>query len=503
MRTTLLAMLLCIPQEAEVDKLVRELPGASIERRDEIVAALVKLGPAAEAGLRKHLAEAKDADLKGVLAGAMGEIVAAPLRTGVKVLYKKGEDAVVLDLATGRETVAAKKVEGWQFHPADRSKVLYLGHEDLLVGDLAGNTKSIVHKALIVHPGCGHIESSLHGARWVDGGDAILFGYRQVPKGVDPHEHSDEQMKRATVKPDGTGETLLEARTGLHSDHHNVGLPDMSPDATKAIVSRRSKALQEGAEVEVLEERLGRKETRAIATLELQSLGYLGGEWSPDSSKYFFYHTHKADKGRGTLYDLHLWDGACTKVATSGRLGLGGTGGYVLSWSPDSSRVAWLSDHNAKKATLCVLDVKRKQVKIWSVEHPSGPELGKPVWSADSRRVAALSQRCPMEQSHQHRFIGCRRVLCLFDLDAENPRVIEGPRFADRAPASSADGRHFYVFTITSETPKGKGDVWDEPASQELDLSAIDARTGESVPVTKSRAFGAVSEPVFLFPKRP
>jgi hypothetical protein len=105
-----------------------------------------------------------------------------------------------------------------------------------------------------------------------------------------------------------------------------------------------------------------------------------------------------------------------------------------------------------------------------------------------------------MEQFHQHRFIGCRRVLYLFDLEGEKPRMVEGLKLADRAPASSADGRHFYVFTITTETPKGKGDVWDEPASQELDLSAVDAATGECTPVTKSRAFGRVNDPVFLFP---
>ncbi len=496
MHKLLLLLVLLLPQEAEVAKLARELNGASLDRRDEITAALIKLGKPAVPALRKEM-DAGDANLKNLLAGVIAEIEVAPLRDGVRVLTMRGDSLVLVDVATGKDRVIAKGVNYCRPHPKDREKLLVGELENLVVVDFTGKRTVIANKPKIVHPGCGHIESALHGGRWIQGGDAILFSWRDVPKGVDPHEESEDQIKTATVGADGKGLTLLAERVGLHSDYHNIGTPDFSPDAMKSIVSSVTKKVDNGADVELSESTFGKKGMAPIAKLELRSLGYLGGEWSPDSSKYFFFHSH--DK----QFDLYLWDGATTtKVEQENGLDLGGTGGYCLAWSPDSAKVAWLPHRKGGKAHLAVLELKTRKVTRFEVEHKSGPELGLPVWNAESSVLVTTSHRCPMETFHQHRFVGCKPALYAFDLATEKTTLLVEEGVSSRACATSPDPSYVYFWRPMAGQPKGKGDLWDEYQSQTFDLHAVHVKTGAVLAVTKSRAFPNLYQAEFLLPKR-
>ncbi|MEK7468492.1 MAG: hypothetical protein AAB074_13865 [Planctomycetota bacterium] len=402
-----------------------------------------------------------------------------PRARDLRLVYLEGSQIKTWDADTGKGAVLANEASSLQFHPQTR-RVLFTELESVFVSDLGGAKTRVFTMPKIVHPGCGHIESSIHGVVFCDGGKSVLFRYRVVPEGVDPHEDSDAQMRSAIVRTDGTERVELAQQPCLHSDSGNVGPGDFSPDGKRSILSRGTRGPgPEGAVAIELREHdaLGGGDGREIDRFDLKSLFYLNGAWSPKGDQYAYLIASITYR----KYELRVWDGVKARKIAEGNcsLGLGGTGSMVLGWSPDGSRLTLLPRDEARKPLVQVIDVAAgRAASTFAV----GPEPTAPAWLSDSRRIAVVDfGACPHKTTHQHRFAECRTRLLLLDSGGKAGdapvELAATEKLAYAAPIATPDGKSLLVFTIASErVPPGE---WVEATERVYGLKTLDLATGK------------------------
>lgn len=401
-----------------------------------------------------------------------------------------------MDIASGETSLVLRNARDLVRHPGDRARFLIADTETLYEVAADGTKRKVMHRKKIVHPGCHHIESSITGYQWAAGGRSIRVTIRVVPEGTDPHEYDESQNRELLVRA-GEPPKETKRRHVLHSDYHNLGTIDVAPDGARFIASRKVADLDgdDGIAIE-LYERSTDGEERVIGRYELPVLSSISGRWSPDGQGYLFYHRWKNPGARRASFRLYVWaNGKVRKIHESPRLGLGGTGRYVMEWSPDGKKVAIIEDGGS---TLVVLDAEKGGVvRAWRHGHKCRPELSRPVWLADSRRLTALTHECPMETGHQHRFAACRPVLELFDLNTESPKVLADHEVAYLQPVATDDGRRILFFEVVSQSLDGD-DAWAEPKERRIGIRCLDLESGESHRIAAGRTVKDLRRPWFV-----
>jgi len=108
----------------------------------------------------------------------------------------------------------------------------------------------------------------------------------------------------------------------------------------------------------------------------------MGGSWSPDGSKIAFLSTR--DGGAAEIYVMQANGGNPVRLTTN-RLAEGGR----IAWSPDGSKIAFYASSNAD-LDIYVMDADGGNVTRLT-EGPSHDRS--PTWSPDGRRIAFTSDR--------------------------------------------------------------------------------------------------------------
>lgn len=241
-----------------------------------------------------------------------------------------------------------------------------------------------------------------------------------------------------SINPNGTDEKVLSTATGASSilDHYAA----WSPDGTKIAFSRRP--LVGGSAAIWL--------MNADGTNQHQ-LGTSSGDtqptWSPDGTKIAFIR----NVNKGDIFVMNAADGSDAHSINS-------TAEYELdpSWSPDGSHIAFTSSRDFPNAVgnitsafeIYTVNVDASGNTVGSPSRLTNNTAtdGSPSWSPDSSRIAFLSQRDNIP------------VVYVMNADGSNQQKIMNSTTDDSAnPVWSPDGLQL-AFTNYSRVPRSNSD---------------------------------------------
>ena len=175
--------------------------------------------------------------------------------------------------------------------------------------------------------------------------------------------------------------------------------------------------------------------------------------WSPDG-KYIAYWSDRSGE-----YEIYLQESAGNskpKKLTNRNKGFG----YVLYWSPDSKKLAFIDETN----DISVIDVQSGEVTVagntsWNIGH--GSRYGYAIaWSPDSKWI-----------SFTRGLENANNAIFLYNLDKRQSHQATSGFYEDSSPVFSTDGKYLFYLTNRSLTAtySDMGDgTWIYPNSTQI-----------------------------------
>ena len=200
--------------------------------------------------------------------------------------------------------------------------------------------------------------------------------------------------------------------------------------------------------------------------------------WSPDGSKIAFVRsralfTTSADGGinfqtrNPELFVMSLDEGSERRLASNTRLG------FFASWSPDGSKIAFVSDRDENGEIYVIGADGRDETRL--TEHPALDSM--PSWSPDGARIAFSSRRIEVVPDVHPFVTEFRRARAgtefpidgnfkIYVMNADGSgiaRITTDTRTDDVRPAWSPDGRYVLFdsrFRFPVQARKGNNDIY-------------------------------------------
>ena len=205
-------------------------------------------------------------------------------------------------------------------------------------------------------------------------------------------------------------------------------------------------------------------------------------QWSPDGSRIAFLSARGAAAGdeqpRPEIQVLHLDGGEAEKI-TNAKEGVTG-----FSWSPDGTRIAFLSVDSLSKTTEAarkrkddpqVYESDFRLSHVWVVDVATKKEnelvhtteftvRGAPAWSPDSKRIAYVTTPSTLLRDE-------RRNAFIVDATTGRPERIEAGAPVQGTPTWSPDGRTLALETLRQTHPMVPDSMqWREILNSHLEL---------------------------------
>ena len=192
--------------------------------------------------------------------------------------------------------------------------------------------------------------------------------------------YADDPGRIQVINADGTGQTKLTAGGSILDDN-----PVYSPDGSKIAFTRFS-----GSKIEVCVMNADGTNVVQVTSGDVTPESFDGPpSWSPDGTKFVF-GSNRSGFRKGEIWMANADGSGLTRLTTSVQLGSDGQGPIFSvdgdpDWSPDGTKIAFVSNRDGADSELYVMNVDGSNpVRL---TNDSVDDL-QPDWSPDSQKIA-------------------------------------------------------------------------------------------------------------------